>query len=384
MTLAGAPASVTPTRLAQLTTPRFILRPPQPQDAAAIHRLVNDWGVVRMLPRLPFPYPRQLTDEWIASAAAQAAAGEAHHLVIIAEPGAQLRAGPATGDEAAEGEPSPETGPDAHAGSDAHPADGEILLGCVGVRIDAASRTGDLGYWIARRYWNDGVAGEAAGRLARWALAQLDIEKLVAQVATDNPASAAVLRRIGFRETGTARQLFLARGGTHPVLLFEAGHGDLRLVPVPAAGGAGTGVTDDAPPARTVPRTVVVAACALIDSDGRILLARRPEGRSMAGLWEFPGGKLEPGETPEQALIRELREELGVDVSQACLAPFTFASHGYGDFHLLMPLYLCRRWKNVPQPKEGQSLAWVRPERLADYPMPEADKPLVPMLRDYL
>jgi len=373
VTLAGAPA-----RLAQLTTPRFILRPPQPQDAAAIHRLVNDWGVVRMLPRLPFPYPRQLTDEWIASAATQAAAGQAHHLVIIAQPGAQLLAGPATGDEVAEGEPALETG------SDRQAADGEILLGCVGVRIDSASRTGDLGYWIARRYWNDGVAGEAAGRLARWALARLDIEKLVAQVATDNPASAAVLRRIGFRETGTAHQLFLARGGTHPVLLFEAGHADLRLAPVPVAGAAGIGVADDAPPGRTVPRTVVVAACALIDSDGRILLARRPEGRSMAGLWEFPGGKLEPGETPEQALIRELREELGVDVSQACLAPFTFASHGYGDFHLLMPLYLCRRWKNVPQPREGQSLAWVRPERLADYPMPEADKPLVPMLRDYL
>lgn len=377
MTLAGAPA-----RLAQLATPRFILRPPQPQDAAAIHRLVNDWGVVRMLPRLPFPYPRQLTDEWIASAATQAAAGQAHHLVIIAQPGAQLRAGPATGDEAAEG--GPDGGSDVQAGPDAHAADGEILLGCVGVRIDDASRTGDLGYWIARRYWNDGVAGEAAGRLARWALAQLDIEKLVAQVATDNPASAAVLRRIGFRETGTARQLFLARGGTHPVLLFEAGHADLRLAPMPAAGAAGTRVADEVLPAVTVPRTVVVAACAMIDSDGRILLARRPEGRSMAGLWEFPGGKLEPGETPEQALIRELREELGVDVSQACLAPFAFASHGYGDFHLLMPLYLCRRWKNVPQPKEGQSLAWVRPERLADYPMPEADKPLVPMLRDYL
>lgn len=367
MTAAGAPGP-----RAQLTTPRFILRPPQPQDAEAIHRLVNDWGVVRMLPRLPFPYPRRLTDEWIASVAAQSAAGQAHHLVIIAQPGTQpgtpLPAGTHCGDDAADS--VPENG---------RASDGEILLGCVGVRVDAASRTGDLGYWIARRYWNDGVAREAAGRLARWALAQLDIEKLVAQVATDNPASAAVLRRIGFRETGAARQLFLARGGTHPVLLFEAGHADLRLVPAPGSGTAKAG--DDAP---QPPRTIVVAACALIDSDGRILLARRPEGRAMAGLWEFPGGKLEPGETPEQALIRELREELGVDVSQACLAPFTFASHGYGDFHLLMPLYLCRRWKNAPQPREGQSLAWVRPERLADYPMPEADRPLVPMLRDYL
>ena len=361
----------------QLATPRFILRPPLPQDAAALHRLVNDWGVVRMLPRLPFPYPRQLTDEWIASVAAQAAAGQAHHLVIIAQPGAQLAAGTQAADEVSEAasllEPALDGG---------HAADAGLLLGCVGVRIESASRTGDLGYWIARRYWNDGVAGEAAGRLARWALAQLDIEKLVAQVATDNPASAAVLRRIGFRETGSARQLFVARGGTHPVLLFEAGHADLRLASAPTPDAAGG--TDDPPTMPAVQRTVVVAACALIDSDGRILLARRPEGRAMAGLWEFPGGKLEPGESPEQALIRELREELGVDVSQACLAPFAFASHGYGDFHLLMPLYLCRRWKNVPQPREGQSLAWVRPDRLADYPMPEADRPLVPMLRDYL
>ena len=359
--------------LAQLTTPRFILRPPQPQDAEALHRLVNDWGVVRMLPRLPFPYPRRLTDEWIASTSAQAAAGLAHHLVIIAQPGALLAAGSHAETPVEPGDAAPEQD---------GVAEGEPL-GCVGVRIDPSGRTGDLGYWIARRHWNDGVAGEAAGRLARWALAQLDIDRLVAQVATDNPASAAVLRRIGFRETGTARQLFVARGGTHPVLLFEAGHADLRLASAPAATLATPG-THDAPPAGTVTRTIVVAACALIDSDGRILLARRPEGRSMAGLWEFPGGKLEPGETPEQALIRELREELGVDVSQACLAPFAFASHGYGDFHLLMPLYLCRRWKNVPQPREGQSLAWVRPDRLADYPMPDADKPLVPMLRDYL
>jgi 8-oxo-dGTP diphosphatase len=354
-----------------LTTPRFTLRPPQPRDAETIHRLVNDWGVVRMLPRLPFPYPRRLTDEWIASTASQAAAGQAHHLVIIANPDSLL----------------PGCTPPVENGivEAAQAGTGETVLGCVGLRIDAASRSGDLGYWIGRRYWNDGVAREAAGRLARWALAQLDLERLVAQVATDNPASAAVLRRIGFREAGTSQQLFLARGGTHPVVLFEAGHADLRLGSARKPGQAAAESDAPRPPlAGLVPRTVLVAACALIDSDGRILLARRPEGRAMAGLWEFPGGKVEPGETPEQALIRELHEELGVDVSQACLAPFAFASHGYGDFHLLMPLYLCRRWKHVPQPREGQSLAWVRPDRLSDYPMPEADRPLVPMLRDYL
>ena len=127
-------------------------------------------------------------------------------------------------------------------------------------------------------------------------------------------------------------------------------------------------------------KVVSVAACALIDADGRVLLAQRPEGKSMAGLWEFPGGKIETGETPEQSLIRELEEELGIVVKEACLAPLTFASHSYPDFHLLMPLYVCRRWDGMVTAREGQSLAWVRPNRLRDYPMPPADVPLIPHL----
>jgi 8-oxo-dGTP diphosphatase len=131
-------------------------------------------------------------------------------------------------------------------------------------------------------------------------------------------------------------------------------------------------------------RVVTVVACALIDTDGRVLLAQRPEGRSMAGLWEFPGGKLEAGETPEQALIRELKEELAIEVWEKCLAPFTFASHAYPDFHLLMPLYVCRKWGGEIVAKEGQQLAWVRAKRLGDYQMPPADEPLRTMLRDLL
>jgi len=127
-------------------------------------------------------------------------------------------------------------------------------------------------------------------------------------------------------------------------------------------------------------KIVTVAACALIDADGRVLLAQRPEGKSMAGLLEFPGGKIEAGETPEQSLIRELEEELGIIVKEACLAPLTFASHSYPDFHLLMPLYVCRRWDGMVTAREGQSLAWVRPNRLRDYPMPPADIPLIPHL----
>ncbi len=129
-------------------------------------------------------------------------------------------------------------------------------------------------------------------------------------------------------------------------------------------------------------RIVVVAACALVDTDGRVLVAQRPEGKTMAGLWEFPGGKVDDGERPEAALIRELREELGIDVSAACLAPLTFASHGYDDFHLLMPLYVCRRWKGEVRPQENQALRWVWPKRMRELSMPPADLPLIPHLID--
>ena len=130
--------------------------------------------------------------------------------------------------------------------------------------------------------------------------------------------------------------------------------------------------------------TVLVAACALIDADGRVLIAERPAGKAMAGLWEFPGGKVEAGERPEECLIRELAEELGIAVNEACLAPLTFASHNYPDFHLLMPLYVCRRWEGIVTPREGQRLAWVKPQRLRDYPMPPADEPLVAHLMSLL
>ncbi len=321
-----------------LATERLTLRPPRPEDAEQLHRLVNDWAVVRMLSRLPFPYPRDLTDEWIGSTAAQREAGTATHLVI-------------TGQE--EGQ--------------------ELVIGCVGLRLDLKPRTGHLGYWVGRRYWGHGVATEAAGRFARWGLANLDIDRIEAHVAEDNPGSAAVLRRIGLREIGAGLETFRARGGKHPVLRFEATRDDLfGLVETPAS---------DAAAGKPL---LLVAACALVDADGRVLLARRPEGKKMAGLWEFPGGKLNPGETPEAALIRELKEELGIDVATSCLAAFAFASHDYERFHLLMPLYLCRRWVGLPTGLEGQALAWVRPNKLADYPMPPADLPLIPLLRDFL
>ncbi len=341
---AAGPEAACPLGFVPLATERLSLRPLLPEDASALHRLINDWEVTRALAAVPFPYPRALADDWIDSTRRQMAAGTAYHVAITGREGAQ-----------------------------------ETLVGAVGLRIDAKSRSGRLGYWVGRRFWGHGVATEAAGRLARWALANLDLDRLEAHAALDNAASIAVLRRIGFREVGAGTENFLVRGGVHPILRFEATRQDLSGA-LPPALPLGTG-----PQGGIAGKPLLlVAACALVDPEGRVLLARRPEGKWMAGLWEFPGGKLDPGETPEEALIRELKEELAIDVSASCLAAFAFASHPYEHAHLLMPLYLCRRWRGIPTPQEGQALAWVLPARLGDYRMPPADVPLIPLLRDFL
>lgn len=342
---AGATDPLAPPPFRPLRTERLAIRPLRAEDSPELHRLVNDWDVAKSLARVPFPYPRDLADEWIASTHAQMAEGRAWHLAI-------------TGLE--------------HAGT---PEEKEVLVGCVGLTLDAEGQEAELGYWVGRRFWGHGVAPEAAGRIARWALANLGIARIVASALVENARSQAVLRRIGFREVGQGARDFLSRGGAMPVLLFEMTRADLP-------GDAPD--TPEAAPETPGKRILLVAACALIDPDGRVLLARRPEGKPLAGLWEFPGGKVHPGETPEAALIRELQEELAIDVHESCLAPFAFASHGYPDFHLLMPLYLCRRWNGAVTAVEGQALAWVRPNKLADYPMPPADKPLVALLRDFL
>lgn len=305
-----------------ITTARLVLRRLVPGDAPAVTRLVNDYSVAGNLARVPFPYREELAREWITSAGAQIDSGDAFHLAIIQE---------------------------------------GALVGCIGLTLKRAALP-ELGYWIGRKFWNQGLAREAAEGLLSWAEAHLGITEIEASALSENLASQAVLRHLGFVEQGTAVQPFLSRNRNMPVVMFR------RLA---------------APPKPPKPMLLVVA-CALLDTEGRILLAQRPEGKSMAGLWEFPGGKLDEGETPEAALIRELREELGIETQEACLSPLFFASHAYPKFHLLMPLYICRKWQGRAVAREGQSLAWVRPEKLRDYPMPPADVPLVALLRDFL
>lgn len=325
-----------PLDFAPLAAGEWLLRPLTAADAPALHRLINDWDVAKNLARVPFPYPRELAEAWIATTHRLLAEGRAYHLAI---------------------------------------AQGDTLIGGIGLTLAEDGNTAELGYWIGRPHWRQGAAAAAATRLSRWALAQLPIRAVTAAVLRDNAPSRAVLERAGFRPTGEGERHFESRGRIMPVLLYSLTRESLLAAappPVPAA----------APSAG--PPLVLVVACALIDPDGRVLLARRPEGKPLAGLWEFPGGKLRPGETPEAALIRELAEELGIRVEAPCLAPFAFASHAYESFHLLMPLYLCRRWEGRVEPREGQAIAWVRAERLAEYPMPPADKPLVALLRDIL
>jgi 8-oxo-dGTP diphosphatase len=313
-----------------LRTPRLLIRPLTPADAPAFHRLINDWDICRTLPDAPFPYPAALAVDWIAAAAADRLAGRAQQFGVV---------------EAAT----------------------DTLIGAAGLRLAGDQKSADLGYWLGRKHWGQAYGLEAARRLIEWGFAALSVLKITATVAADNEASTTILRRAGFSHTGKGKQAFQCRpGASLPVQYFS-------ITREPLAARASS----------TLPVLLVVAV-ALIDVDGRILLARRPEGKKLAGLWEFPGGKVQDGEVPEAALARELKEELGIDVSPDHLAPFVFASHAYESFHLLMPLFLCRRWAGKPTAREGQALAWVAPDRLVEYPMPPADRPLIPMLRDFL
>lgn len=295
-------------------------------DRAAIVALASDADVALMTAFIPHPFTDADAGDFLAKAAIEAQAKKARVFAIERrlEPG---------------------------------------LIGCIAFALQDGGRA-EISYWLGKPHWRRGFGAEALNATVDFVLADDAIVEATAQVMEENVASARLLEKAGFdfRGPGTGCG---GRCGDRPVRLYALGREQWR--------------------ARQAEKpTVLVVAVALVDTDGRVLIARRPENKDMAGLWEFPGGKVQPGELPEAAVVRELAEELAVDITESCLAPLTFASHVYDGFHLLMPLYVCRVWKGTPTPAEGQELKWVRPNRLADYPMPPADAPLVAMLRDLL
>ena len=309
-----------------IETERLRLRPLVLTDAGAVERLAGDWEVARYTGSIPHPYPAGGATGWIRETWGEGAAG--HKLVAAIER-----------------------------------RQDSVFLGCIELDLTQDQRAREeriaaLGYWVGRPYWGMGFTAEAAKALIEHGFLRLGLTRIEAAAVPANRRSIRVQEKLGFTYIGESEDPAPARGGAQRV--------ELRALRRPAR------------------RRLLVSAVALVDVDGRVLLARRPAGKPMAGLWEFPGGKVREDETPEGALIRELREELAIDVAESCLAPLTFASHRYPDFDLLMPLYVCRRWNGQPTPQEGQELAWVRAPRLGDYPMPPADKPLVAMLQDLL
>lgn len=309
-----------------LDTARMRLRRITLADALWIAELANDWEVARFT-RLPHPLTRAGAEEYIAEKIVAMPHGDA--VVLVME---DRRDGTA--------------------------------LGVIGLQIDRDGHRGELGYWLRRDRWGEGLVSEAVRRLQRLAFRVLGLDGLIADVVPDNVGSERVLEKTGFtRGCGTVG--CAVRGDTLAAYRWTIDRQTWSL-------------------SWSARPMLLVTAVALVDVDGRVLLAQRPAGKSMAGLWEFPGGKIHIGETPESALIREMEEELGIDARESCLAPLTFASHDYDMFHLLMPLYVCRTWKGQVTAREGQQLIWVRPPRLSDYPMPPADVPLVALLRDWL
>jgi len=309
-----------------LQTPRLIIRALRLEDAPAVQHLAGEWDVARFTSSIPHPYPDGAAEAWIRGQA------EDFDNTFAVERRADA-----------------------------------LLLGAIGFDHDAEKREVVFGYWIGKPYWGHGYATEALQALVDHAFTLQHAERVRAAAMPENRASIRVQEKVGLVYCGVAQEPAPARGGAIGV--------EVRVLD------RQRWLTLQAPPPLPI---VLVSAVALVDADGRVLLAQRPPGKAMAGLWEFPGGKVHDGETPEAALIRELKEELGIDVKEACLAPLTFASHRYETFHLLMPLYVCRRWDGTVTPQEGQAVKWVRPQQLGDYPMPPADTPLVAMLRDFL
>ncbi|MBI2239741.1 MAG: GNAT family N-acetyltransferase [Magnetospirillum gryphiswaldense] len=314
-------------RGAVLLSARLRLRPLVDADAPALAALANDAEMVRFTANIPHPY----------------ALSDALDFIKVQDQRRQAGQGVALGLEQV--------------------VDG-TLVGVIGFGLDTGESP-ELGYWLGRPHWGQGLMTEALRRLLRHLFDELEIPSVWAAVHPDNVASMRVLEKAGLVADGRHQCTMPARDAVVDSPRFSLCRDAWRQ-------------THRARP------MLLVAAAALIDADGRVLMASRPPGKSMSGLWEFPGGKVHAGETPEAALVRELAEELGVDVGESCLAPIAFASHDYDTFHLLMPLYAIRQWKGEPQPLEGQSLRWVRASALSSVPMPPADIPLVALLREWL
>ncbi len=305
-----------------IDTARLRLRALAAADAPVIERLAGDWEIARYTAHIPHPYPNGAAAPWIEETWTEASMGK--KVVAAIE----------------------------------RRTDG-LLVGCIELDLTHGAGTGSLGYWVGRPYWGTGIASEAAAAMMALGFERLGLAQIEATAVPANRRSIRVQEKLGLGLIGERDEAAPARSGPMRV--------EVRALTRPLSR-----------------RRLLVSAVALVDVDGRILLARRPQGKPLAGLWEFPGGKVRDDETPEAALIRELKEELAIDVAQSCLAPLTFASHCYPEFDLLMPLYLCRRWEGTVRAMEGQELAWVRPVRLCDFPMPPADEPLIAMLRDVL
>lgn len=311
---------------------RLTIRPPRPADALRLTELLNDPSVVAFLSHVPFPY--QLADALSFIDSVNGVGDLPARDTFVIE------------DRAA-----------------------SSVIGSVGVRRDKlpdGTTVGEIGYWLGRHSWGQGFATEAVGAMLPYCFEGLALDRLTASIDVDNAASRRVLEKLGFHAVGAVDAWYPARESVRKSILMTLESERWQAVQ-----------------GEAVPILTVVAV-ALLDGDDRVLMAQRPAGKSMAGLWEFPGGKIAAGETPEAALIRELGEELGINTEQSCLAPFCFASHRYDTFHLLMPLYVCRVWDGRPEGREGQALKWVAMKDLADLAMPAADVPLVAMLRDFL
>ena len=311
--------------ISAIEAPRLRLRRLTDEDIPALVAEVDNWNIARYTALIPHPYTIAEARKFIDGAQVDRNANTRHVFAILTRIEGQL-------------------------------------IGCIEVNMGTGGDT--FGYWIGEDHWGHGYATEAALALARFAFQSAGKAELCAAVHPDNPASARVLEKAGFvydrvdtnlsgRCTDVAANIYVLKA-------------------------------EDWTAREAAKPKLLVSAVALVDADGRVLVAKRPTGKPLAGLWEFPGGKVHDDETPEAALVRELKEELGIDISQSCLAPLTFASHAYESFHLMMPLYVCRTWAGQVTGCEGQELQWLMPNRLNTVPMPPADIPLVAMLMDVL